>query len=196
MGTTTRHKTRESWLVAAAEELDKTFFKANGHKMPRKWQVSCGFPRGVACAIGQCWSPDKSANKTTHMFVCPSISDAVEVLAILLHEMIHASVGTKEGHRGAFRKLAKQFGLAGKMTSTRAETGSALHKTLKAVARRLKRYPHAALSKTTKRGRGRGWIRLMSPHLSSYRVTISPGTLEELGAPRDPWGNEMLPVGR
>ena len=191
-----KHKTREGWLVAAIVEIDKTFFKDKGYKLPKKLQVSCGFARGVSRAIGQCFPPERSADKTTQMFVCPSMGDAVKVLATLLHEMIHASVSCKVGHRGAFRKLAKEFGLAGKMTATFAEEGSDLHKKLKAMFKRLGKYPHAALEKSIKLGTRRGWIRLVSPHLDTYRITISPVMLEESGAPLDPWGNEMLPVGR
>jgi hypothetical protein len=193
------HTTREGWLNAAMVALDKKFFSENGYDLPEKLQVSCGFPRGGGGkAIGQCWDPTISGDGTTQMFICPSQSDPITVLGILLHEMIHAVVGLKAKHGGPFRKLVKEFGLAGKMTATFAEEGSEVHKTLEVISGRLGAYPHAAMQKRMKRpsNRGPGWIRLVSPENPEYKSAIDPNVMEELGAPRDPWGNEMVPCRR
>lgn len=131
------------------------------------------------------------------MFVCPSLGeDVVIVVATLLHEMIHASVGIECKHSGAFRGLAKEFGLAGKMTHTFAEEGTELHRTLEVIVGRLGPYPHAPMSKKGKRGgkKTNGWVRMKSLNADGYRVTISPRMMEEHGLPRDPWGDEMVPV--
>lgn len=121
------------------------------------------------------------------------------MLDILLHELIHAAVGTEEGHRGEFKRVALALGLQGKMTATIAEPGTELHGKLSRIARELGPYPHKALNKNTgtekrKKEKKGGWVRLMSETENEYRVVISPKQLEEHGVPRDPWGDEMVPV--
>lgn len=192
--TKTTHNTREGWLIDAVIALDKTFFKENGYELPEKLQVSCGFPRGTSKAIGQCWDPKVSGDKTTQMFVCPSQGDPITVLGIVLHEMIHASVGVEVGHKGIFRKLAKEFGFVGKMTATQVEPGSPLNGALNVIHASLGEYPHAPMQKRSKVAKRTGWIRLMSPEVEEYRALVSPAMLDEHGVPRDPWGNEMVPV--
>lgn len=192
-----KHKTREGWLVAGVSKLDGKFFAHNGYDLPKKWQVSCGFPRASAKAIGQCWDPEVSADGTTQMFVCPSLANPVEVLAILLHEMIHASVGVKVGHKGVFRKLVKEFGLAGKMTATFAEEGSDLEQTLKVLAEGLGAYPHAAMKRKRKSTSSRPtWVVYVSPDDEDYKLSASPVVVESYGPPKDPWGNEMRRAGQ
>ncbi len=188
------HKTREGWLMAGIKLLDKKYFNANGYDLPKKLQASCGWPRGSKDAIGQCFAPANSADGTTQMFICPSSADAIPILATLLHEMIHAGVGCKVGHKGAFRKLAKEFGLAGRMTSTYAEEGSRLHQELLSIAGRLGSYPHAAMKKQRKpAGLRNSWHRFYSTNERSYKVAILPKILDEFGPPYDPWGDVMLP---
>lgn len=189
----TNHDTREGWLVAAIRLLDREFFDGRGYTLPKKLQCSCGFPRGHAKAIGQCWDPKVSADGTTHMFICPTQAEPIRVLDILLHELIHAAVGVEVGHKGAFRELAREFGLEGKMTATYAAEGSELWLTLSRIATELGPYPHAPMVKT-KRAGGSGWVRLQSPEVPGYRVAISPRMIERYGYPQDPWGNEMEPV--
>ena len=201
--------TREQWLNAATHALGAHFFpvaagtkKDAGKKMhvlPKKLQCSCGFPYKSKEAIGQCWSPSLSADGTTQVFVSPCQDEPVRVLDILLHELIHAAVGTNEGHKGEFKKVAVALGLRGKMTATRAEPGTELHGKLSRIARELGPYPHKALNKNTgtekkKKEKKGGWVRLMSETENEYRVVISPRQLEEHGVPRDPWGDEMVPA--
>jgi len=189
------HETREAWLNAGIAALDEKYFAGNGYDLPKALRASCGFPRASSNAIGQCWDPEVSADETYEIFICPTQAAPVRVLDILLHELIHASVGIKEGHKGMFRKLAKEFGLEGPMRATFAEDGSELHKELQVFAGRLGDYPHGAMTK--KRGAGKTpnkWIRFKSEQEDSYRVTIGPSALEEFGPPRDPWGEEMWPV--
>ena len=197
MTTKKLHDTREGWLKAAIAELNEEFFASAGYKLPKKLQCSCGFPRGHARAIGQCWDPGVSADGTTHLFICPTQAEPMRVLDILLHELIHAAVGIKEGHKGKFKKVAREFGLEGKLTATTVTEGSELWKRLAKCNQRLGKYPHAAMQKRApKKGTGgSGWLRYMSPEEEKYRVVVSPKMIEEHGAPQDPWGNEMIPVG-
>lgn len=191
------HTTREGYLVEAMALLDKEFFAGRGYTLPAKLRVSCGFPKGASSkAIGQCWDPKVAVDGTTHMFISPALGEEiVSVLATLLHEMIHAQVGLEEKHKGAFRKLAKEFGLAGKMTATYAEQGSELHHKLSMISAQLGPYPHAPMRPLKKtKPAASGWVRLMSKNEEGYRLVISPKMIEEFGYPQDPWGDEMFPV--
>lgn len=190
-----KHDTRESWLNNAMVALNKEFFAANGHELPKKMRMSCGFPKAAGHrAIGQCFDTPVSADETYEMFICPTQAEPVRVLDIALHEMIHACVGIEAGHKGPFRKMAKEFGLAGKMTATVAEEGSELHKRLSRIARSLGKYPHAAMKPKRMPKKPNPWVRYVSPQEETFKVVVNENRVEEFGPPRDPWGNEMEPV--
>lgn len=138
--------TREDYLNTATQALAPRF-AALGYPLPNV-RASVGIPAGGKGGkfkrIGECWSPQASADKTTEVFICPSQSNAVDVLAILLHELIHAAVGLECGHKGAFKRVALALGLEGKMTAT--IPGAALKADLAAIVATLGEYPHAALN--------------------------------------------------
>lgn len=192
-----KHETREAWLKAATVLLEKEFFSDGTYSVPTKLQVSCGIPYGAAKAIGQYWPPSNSQDETINIFVCPSLSDPISVLATHLHELIHAVAGPEAKHGGLFKTLARKVGLAGKLTATYAEEGSELWLKLAAMSTALGNYPHSPIRKRKPKPKGEtagGWIRLKSPENEKYKVLVSPKMLEEHGAPTDPWGNEMVPV--
>ncbi len=186
------YSTREEWLVAAGQALDKKFFKSNGFDLPA-YRVSCGWAKGNARAIGQCFGKAHSADEHFEIFVCPTQADPMVVVATLLHELIHAAVGTHEGHKGPFRTVAKAFGFAGKMTSTFAETGTELHTTLATLHGRLGDYPHAIMSKKQIDRKPTKWTRYKSTVEEDYKVVANIDKVGEHGVPRDPWGEEMVP---
>lgn len=138
--------TREEYLNAATA-LMSPWFNAQGYPLPPV-RVSVGIPAGGKGGklkrIGECWSPAASADATTEVFICPSQSNATNVLAILVHELVHAAVGLEHGHKGEFKRLALALGLEGKMTSTTA--GVDLTARLTAIISQLGAYPHAALN--------------------------------------------------
>ena len=147
---------REQWLDVAVKELTPllTFAKAPAFKPPL---VSVGFPRGSrggnGKTIGQCWSEKCSADKERcHIFVHPELVDSVRVLDVLLHELVHAAVGTECGHRGAFRKVAVAVGLEGKMTATVA--GDDLTERLNRIVDSIGDYPHVKLSSSSAAKKG------------------------------------------
>lgn len=111
-----------------------------------KWRVSCGWPGGGSKRkrIGECWSASSSKSGRTEMFISPMLDEAKDIDHVLLHEMVHASVGTKCQHGGDFRKFAKALGLEGKMTAT--VPGAELRKKLDEILEGMPAYPHAGLS--------------------------------------------------
>jgi hypothetical protein len=146
--------TREEWLNKAALEMKWMVIDAGGYDYIAPL-ISVGFPKGSrgkssANAIGQCWDKSVSQDKQrSHIFIIPTMTESVEVMAVLLHELVHASVGTKCGHRGPFRKVAMATGLEGKMTAT--VPGETLKLKLELLRRKLGDYPHTAL-KPVQRG--------------------------------------------
>lgn len=187
------YETREQWLQAAAEKM-RPWMAEKDLKIEVKILFSAGWPKyGAPKSIGQCWSPTASDGQTAHIFICPTLGDdPVQVLHILLHEMIHASVGCECGHKGPFSRAAKAMGLQGKPTATYAEPGTPLHGQLEVLAEELGPYPHVILRKPTKkRPAGGGWVKLESVNDPEYILRISPVAAES-GMPVDPWGDEMV----
>lgn len=192
------HATRESWLSEAVEKL-RSWFPEQGAEVPAKVVPLCGFVPGASpkkalgCAHDPVWAKD---SKTWHVFISPVLDDTVRVLDVLLHELIHCAVGIDEGHKGEFRRVAKAFGLAGKMTATYAEEGSELYERLAEVSKELGTYPHNSMQvpERGKRAKSNGWLRYKSLNEESYKVVVSPKSVEEFGPPCDPWGEQMAPA--
>jgi hypothetical protein len=143
-----KFQTREAWLQAAAELTGKLLRAApNGCAATVPvFHVSVGFPKGHhgrGRAIGQCWDGSSSKDGACHVFVCPTLPTAAEVLPTLLHEQIHATVGCAEKHRGAFAKTMKAVGMV--KPWTQSNPGPELFEKLRLIAEELGPYPHAAL---------------------------------------------------
>jgi hypothetical protein len=143
---------REQYLLSSLD-LFRPLFESKGSPVPTKVRVSCGWPSRNALAkkkprVGEAWSSKCSSDETFEIFVSPSIKEAREVLATLVHEMVHCAVGVEKGHRGPFKKLALAVGLVGKMTATTA--GDELLREIDAAIVQVGQYPHAELKSSTK----------------------------------------------
>jgi len=131
---------RETWLSMAVGVLGERVFKPAGYaKMPERVRVSCGWPSKAALSrkrrvTGECWPPKASADKTHELFISPIVSEPVDVLGTLTHELAHAVVGTDAKHGPTFKRAVVALGLVGKPTSTTVEKGSALAATLGEIA--------------------------------------------------------------
>ena len=142
--------TREQWLQNAVAAMEP-WFKAKGYNVPRV-RVSCGWPssRGMSAkryVIGEAWDKSASSDKVAQLFISPRLKNEVEpsgVLSTLVHEVVHATVGNKEGHNKVFGKCARSVGLEGKLTQTHA--GEELTGQMKSWMKILKEYPHANLN--------------------------------------------------
>lgn len=186
---------REEWLTQVAEKYIKPAFRDLDAAWPEAYRVSIGFPKGRgrgANAIGQCWSPTASADKTPELFVSPEL-DPARAVDVLIHELVHASVGLKEGHKGAFRKLAQALGLEGKMTATVA--GAALLKTITGWLEKMPAFPGAVLSLANgdgaKKEKGPG-SRLVKCQCPDCEYTIrTTAKWIEVGLPVCPCGTEL-----
>lgn len=146
---------REAWLQAAASFLLEEMVE---HGLPPTHvRVSCGWPvsGGIArrrTVIGQCFPPSVCTDGTPQIFISPRLSESLEVLGTLLHELIHASVGCQFGHRKEFSQAARLVGLVGPPTAT--TVGDDLRSRLQSYIERVGPYPHAAIRVTPKEKTG------------------------------------------
>ncbi len=182
-----KYATREEWLGAAALAV-RPLFDAQGAADYPRFRVSCGWPKGGRKAIGQAWHPKSSGDATSELFISPELEDPVRVLDILIHELIHAVVGTEAGHKGPFRKLAKAIGLEGKMTATVA--GPALTVELYYLLGELGPYPHAELSKLSVVKQTTRMLKL-SCKGCGFICRTTQKWLDNVGAPTCACGSEM-----
>lgn len=187
------HKTREEWLNAAVDKLREGIF-GKEHPVPEV-RVSVGWPGGRGPkqnTIGQCWHPEQSADGIGQIFISPVLSAPVEVLETLVHELVHAinHKNGDNGHRAPFKRIAEPVGLEGEMTSTHA--GEELAAKLEEIGDQLGKYPHAAINLADKPKVQKTYmLKFVSPEEPDFFVRMTASKLEEYGAPRDPWGNEM-----
>jgi len=191
--TAPKFTTREEWLTAAVAALAPLFAEA-GAELPAV-RVSVGWPGGNGrknSVIGQCWSTAASSDKVAQLFISPVLDDAVRVLDVLTHELVHAVDDNKSGHAGAFAKLAKALGLSGKMTATVA--GDELKGKLEAIAEELGEYPHAAIVPSLS-GVKKQTTRMLKVECGSgsgYVVRMTRKWLDEYGTPSCPCHDEPM----
>lgn len=201
------HETREAWLAAAVRILSNDF-KALGHEVPQV-RVAVGWPHGGSKnTIGQCFPGVLAEDGIGQIFVSPMIGDAVRVLDILAHELVHA-INHAAGHTGhgkEFAAIAKPFGLEGKMTATVASDD--LKHRLENVANALGAFPHSALmtSKFSVNGplnpldpkspapapRSGRYIKLVCAEGYGFTARVSRSNLNEFGNPVCPCHNEEM----
>jgi hypothetical protein len=172
--------TREEWLNSALIYV-REHLALNGASLSVLTRVSCGFPTR-AKSIGQCWSDKASADGTYEIFISPTQDDALRVLDILIHEAIHAAVGTEHGHKAPFAKVAKACGLTGKMTATTAS--DELRATLSTWLEHLGAYPHARLD-PSQNGIKKQSTRLLKCECPNckYTVRVTAKWIDFSGAP-------------
>lgn len=135
---------RQRWLEAATSELRKYAMHA-GFDLPAKLRISIGWAKGNAeKTLGQCWAVEASSDGHVEIFISPKMKDTTEIIATILHELVHAIAGHKAGHRGAFKSTALALGLEGKMTCTSA--GAAVVDFAEAFIKKHGKYPAGTLS--------------------------------------------------
>jgi hypothetical protein len=144
--------------------------------------------------IGECWDKASSEDKVAHVFISPRINDTTAeqgVISILVHEVVHATVGCQCGHKGEFRKCALAVGLDGKMTSTHA--GEDLMATIKEWDKALGTFPHGKLNPAGKPTK-KQTTRMIKCECTDcgYVVRTSAKWLEEAGAPLCPCNKKAM----
>lgn len=138
--------TREEWLGFVTQEL-RPAFKAVSAPIPKEVRFAIGFTSAGyrSKAIGECHSPLGSSDKHTEIFIKPDQDDAVKVAGILAHELVHAAVGVKEGHKGRFRTVCLALGFTKKMRSALPDTDMQ-RKIMDPILKQAGKLPHKKLT--------------------------------------------------
>ena len=113
---------------------------------PELVRLSCSWIKGrkTERAVGVCFPQTLSAGGVNEIFITPTVAESHEVLAILVHELIHAMDNNKSRHRGFFKAVSEAVGLEGRRTATTA--GDELGAVLSGIVSELGDYPHAEVS--------------------------------------------------
>jgi len=198
----TRPETREHWLELAVLKLRPLFAEIDV-ELPNV-RVSVGWPsRGGVGAkkkvIGQCWKTTVAGDNVSQIFISPVLgtaneADAIQLLGVLAHELIHAADDCESGHKGAFGKMARALGLAGKLTATVVDPDSELYRQLAVILDDLGPLPHAALNpfemEKQRPKQGTRMLKLTCPN-DGYTARTTRKWLDDLGAPKCPCGMEL-----
>jgi SprT-like family len=152
---------REAYLNEALQLLRPKFVEAQ-LDLPELLRVAAGWPsRGGTSekkrVIGQCWKAEAATDNVTQIFISPWLSEPIQVLETLVHELIHAALPEAK-HGADFKDAMKKIGLVGKATATVA--GPDLKTFLEHLAADLGDYDNARVgldtpSDTPKRQVGR-----------------------------------------
>lgn len=193
-----KHKTREQWLQAAVAELTKKVFKPHDIKVP-EIRVSVGWPGGRGKkqgVIGQCFATRVTEDKVAQIFVSPVVTNPVEVVETLAHELVHAVDDCESGHKKNFVKIAKQIGFLAPWKSTPAN--DELHATCAEIAEKLGTYPHAAIRPEDRPKVQKTYMVLVESVdcddcEDGYKLRMTQKWLDEVGAPLCPHHVEMVP---
>lgn len=104
----------EQWLYEAAKLLGEKFAKL-GHSVP-KLRVLYGFStNGYSTEKskkyrGECLSREWTTNEENIIFITPTTTDEIDVLATLGHEIAHAIHDCQSLHGSSFKNLMTQYG--------------------------------------------------------------------------------------
>jgi hypothetical protein len=136
--------TREEWLIKLADLMRDTLFKDNGIAFENgQYKVSVGWPTKRK-AIGECYHAVASSQQYREIFISPALDNGLDVAAVLAHELCHAALPDKTGHRRPFQIAADKIGLVKPWTAT--TPGGTFMKWWRDVAQEaVGEYPHAAM---------------------------------------------------
>lgn len=134
---------RETWLNELAA-LMAPRFEELGHPLP-PFRVSIGFTSTGAYsrANGECWDKLTTPDERFTILISPAEALSLKIAAILNHELIHAAVGLKEGHKGAFAAVMAATGM--ERPFTQSNPGEGFGDWVQPFIDRLGEIPHAPL---------------------------------------------------
>lgn len=181
---------REEWLTNAVSEL-RVLFTNRGLELPQNIVVSCGWPsQSIGKAVGECWSNDLSDGGVFEVFISPRlsvVSGTDGVLSVIVHELLHVSVGVEYGHKVPFKKAMKKIGLEGKPSASHA--GDDLNVDLGIIASTLGEYPHKKLNLKVKLQKTgvKTLTKMRCPKDDcDYIIMVKTRLIEEKGVPKCP----------
>lgn len=142
------HPYAEVWLNEAVELLRPVFAEA-GYEIPPVY-VSVGFstygykPGAKKNIIGVCHASWMTMDGINEIYITPLVTEPVDVIALLVHELIHAVDDCKSSHGPGFQKISRAL----RCTDNRHVPLNEWRETVeryRAMARQLGRYPRAGV---------------------------------------------------
>lgn len=111
--------TSEQWLKAAETSLRPQFHKAR-LIIPDDIRYAVAFPSPGARSntIGECWAREASSDNRHTIIIRADLTLAFDVLGVLTHELLHASLPLGTGHGPLFKRYMAPLGLTGPATAT------------------------------------------------------------------------------
>lgn len=167
----TTYKTREQWLQAAAVKLRRLLSDRAGLECPEV-RIGVGWPSSGARSNvgGQCWARRVSADEIAEITIRVTITDAVTVLAVQLHEMIHAALDCEHKHGGPFKAAHTALGFTG--SAKGCTPGDDLRADLAAIAERLGAYPGAEFKAGVSSGPAKQTTRMIKAECEACGFTF------------------------
>jgi hypothetical protein len=132
--------TREQWLLEAMQILHGDFHEIAPLQVKAVY-IGIDWPKEIPperreLIGGICNTPDGCDYAV--IFISPMLDDSMFVLTVLVHEFVHAVVGSDFNHDGLFKTVATQLGLEGDRL---AYPGKKLRTKLQRVIETLGLYP-------------------------------------------------------
>lgn len=132
--------TPSEWLeTAAARLIDEFDLPGTDYTVHWGWPSKGGLSTKRR-TIGECWKPAAVSDGVPPIFISPILQTTGEILATLLHELIHAWDKGESGHKGAFATKAKSFGFERPLTSS-ANMSDTLADALRTISADLGDFP-------------------------------------------------------
>ena len=147
MTATIATQNREEWLNKASLLIDSEILEPlTDLQSNRALRIAIAPMRSKR--LGECYPSSRNDDGANEIVITAHCDDSELILAVLVHEKIHALDDCKHQHGPVFRKAALAVGLEGKMTATVA--GPKLAATLKEYVELLGPIPHSAMSHVAK----------------------------------------------
>lgn len=178
---------REDWLTQAATIYAKEINDRLGERV-QPFRVSCGYTgRGGTRRLGACWDKDASADGHHEIFITPGLDKSADVLGVLLHQLLHATVGVDVKHGFAFIDLARKLDLQGRGENAIVCGDDLLEFNRTSILATLGAYPHAKLEEE-KSGVPKQSTRLIkcTCPISGYVVRTTREWIDRYGPPISP----------
>jgi hypothetical protein len=138
---------RETWLREAYSVMRMELLR----EAPVTVAIAWSFPSSKAASrtrptVGQCWQGGGIRGKIEGgraILISPSLHVPLDILHVLLHEMVHATLPTGVGHGAKFSQTCARIGLVKPWTAT--TPGPLLKEKLEAILKKLPAWPEGSL---------------------------------------------------
>jgi hypothetical protein len=170
------HDTREGWLRSATDAL-RPYFEKLGYILPDNIRFAIAFTSQgkKAKMAGECWHRDASDDGHYEIFIRADLFEPLDVLAVLVHELVHTLLPSDIKHGKEFRDIALRVGLEGKMRQTTATP--LLMERLQSIAENIGTLPHAKLNFANpveaSKKQAKKWFKVECPAACGYSFRIT-----------------------